>query len=133
LNPEEVAVSKLCCPACWEYLNILGGTKKETPMYKVRGRHSTVYPVELPIWSCHDDVQELIKRFSKYLREEFDTMWINHLRVQKQRNAKQVPKSGHRYNPSLQSVSSAITDASDKSSESNLDDVGCRFFVAERA
>jgi len=99
-------------------------------MYKIRGRHSTVYPVELPIWSDPDDVQELIKRFSNYLRKEFDRMWTNHR--EEQGKAKQVPKSGHRHNPSLQSVSSAITDASDKSSESNLENVSRRLFVAER-
>jgi hypothetical protein len=87
LNTKEVAVSKLCCPACWENFNILSekhSLRGEAEMYKIRGRHSTVFPVQLPIWSPPDVVQELIKRFGRYLRTELDTMWNNHLQIQKQ-------------------------------------------------
>ena len=118
LNPMELAVSKLCCPACWDYLDILFKLEKcggETKMYKIRGRHSTVYPVQLPSWSRPEVVQELIKRFGKYLHKELDTMGTNHKHWQK---AKQ---SGHTHNPSLQSVWSAITNTSNMSGKSNLD------------
>ena len=119
-----MAVSKLSCPACWEYLDILSKFERQrgkAEMYAIRGRHSTVYPVQLPIWSRPDVVQELIKRFCQYLRSELDTMWTNHLREQEKAN--RVSKSGHRHNPSLQSVSSAITNASEMSTESNLNDL----------
>jgi hypothetical protein len=116
LIPKEVAVSKLCCPACWEYFDIL--SKKHTlpgeaEMYKIRGRHSTLFPVQLPIWTPTDVVKELNIRFKRYLRNELDTMWSDHL--------EQIPRSGHRNTPSFQSVSSATTDASKNSAESNLD------------
>jgi hypothetical protein len=83
-------------------------------MYKVRGRHSTLFPVQLPIWSPADVVQELIIRFRQYLRDELDTMWSEH--------QEQVPRSRHRHTPSFQSVSSARTDASKNSVESNSND-----------
>jgi len=117
LIPKEVAVSKLCCPACWEYFDILSKKHGQVPsgakMYKIRGRHSTLFPVQLPIWTPTDVVEELIIRFKQYLRSQLDTMWRNH--------QEQVPRSGHRNTPSFQSVSSAITDASKNSAESNLD------------
>jgi hypothetical protein len=88
-------------------------------MYKVRGRHSTVYPVQLPSWSRPDVVEVLIERFDQYLRTELNTMWEDHVGKQEE----QVPMSRHRHNPSLQSVSSAITNASEMSAESNWDDL----------
>lgn len=119
-----MAVSKLCCPACWDYFDILSdserqGSKADSKMFKIRGRHATVYPVQLPDWSHPDVVRELNKRFDGYLRSELDIMSKNYF--DKQNRAKQVPRSNHRHNPSLQSVSSAITNASDNSVESNLD------------
>lgn len=86
-------------------------------MYQIRGRHSTVFPVQLPSWSCPQVVQELIKRFDKYLRDELNTMWQKKLELENQENR----KSRHTHTPSLQSVSSAITHASRNSDESNLD------------
>jgi hypothetical protein len=86
-------------------------------MYKIRGRHSTVYPVQLPNWTSPDVVGELIKRFDGYLFTELAAMWTNHQADQT------VYKLGHAHNPSLQSVSSAITNASQHSDESNLDDI----------
>jgi hypothetical protein len=89
-------------------------------MFNVRGRHPTVYPVQLPTWSCPDIVKELIVRFSKYLRTELDFMWKSHNKIPEQFG---VPNSGHAHNPSLQSVSSAITDSSQFSEESNPDNL----------
>src|ERR1700678_2140556 len=116
LVPKEVAVSKLCCPVCWEYFDIL--SKRHIPPghreCKIRGRHSTLFPVQLPIWTTTDVVQELIRQFGWYLRAELDTMWSDHLQ-------EQVPRSRHRSTPSYQSVLSAISDASTNSGESNVD------------
>jgi hypothetical protein len=89
-------------------------------MYKIRGRHSTVYPVQLPNWSSPDVVKELIKRFGSYLRRELDIMRSSHIWVQSFQA--RTSKSGHAHSPSLQSVSSAITNVSQHSAESNLDD-----------
>src|ERR1700678_2798176 len=151
LMPKEVAVSKLCCSVCWEYFDIL--SKRHIPPghreYKIRGRHSTLFPVQLPIWTTTDVVQELIRRFGRYLRTELNTMWSDHLQeqsdhLQEQSDhlQEQIPRSRHRNTPSFQSVSSAIsehlrtqvkatpsfqsvsraiTDASTNSDESNVD------------
>jgi hypothetical protein len=40
----------------------------EEEYYKLHGRHSTVYPVQLPIWTDPNIVQALNKRFSMHLR-----------------------------------------------------------------
>src|ERR1700678_4338171 len=135
LMPKEVAVSKLCCPVCWKYFDIL--SKRHIPPghreYKIRGRHSTLFPVQLPIWTTTDVVQELIRRFGRYLRTELDTMWSDHLQeqsdhlqeksdhLQEQSDhlQEQIPRARHRNTPSFQSVSSAISDASTNSGESN--------------
>ena len=61
----------------WEYFSILSERHSLNGMaYKIRGRHSTLYPVQLlvPSWSSPDVVEELIKRFNNYLREQLETM-----------------------------------------------------------
>ena len=123
----ETAVSKLCCPACYDYFDILSkkhrrlGDNEETKMYNIRGRHSTVYPVQLPRWSCPAIVQELIRRFGKYLHDELDEMWTRNDKQMKQNeHLEKLQKFGHGHSPSLQSVSSAITDASRGSAETDL-------------
>jgi hypothetical protein len=121
LDVKEVAVSKLCCPACWEYFDILSEKHLTEGIYKIRGRHSTVYPVQLPSWSRPDVVQELKQRFGKYLRNELETMWKNHLWDNSLREIGSS-RSGHAHKPSLQSVTSAITNASILSAESNIND-----------
>ena len=40
----------------------------------LRGRHSTIYPVELPRWIPSTIVDELDERFRKHLRQEIETM-----------------------------------------------------------
>ncbi|KIM73336.1 hypothetical protein PILCRDRAFT_93097 [Piloderma croceum F 1598] len=52
-----IAVSKQCCPACWELLNILRHHGVE---FHVRGHHTTVHPVELPQWLPRDVMEELV-------------------------------------------------------------------------
>src|ERR1700678_3672888 len=116
LIPKEVAVSKLCCPVCWKYFDILSKRHNgdfphgEAEMYKIRGRHSTLFSVQLPIWTTTDVVQELIIQFGRYLPAKLDKMWSG------------VPRSGHRNTPSFQSVSSVMTDAATNSTESHVDE-----------
>jgi hypothetical protein len=64
---DFIAVSKLCCPVCWELLAVLRG---DTNKYQVRGRHATVYPVDLPAWLPAGVLEEMIRRFRIYLRDE---------------------------------------------------------------
>ena len=47
-------------------------------MYTIRGRHSTVFPVQLPRWSRPDVVKELIKRYDSYLHIELLNMLQTH-------------------------------------------------------
>jgi hypothetical protein len=103
-------------------------------MYKIRGRHSTVYPVQLPNWSCPDVVKKLIRRFDNYLRGELLKMWTEHQSNQSKEQlnfvlAELKRKSGHSNHPSLQSVSSAITvltDTSTFSTGTDLNDLNSR-------
>ena len=46
LNAKTVGVSKPCCPACWDLMVVLRDGQEDR--FTVRGRHSTVNPVELP-------------------------------------------------------------------------------------
>lgn len=89
-------------------------------MYNIRGRHSTVYPVQLPSWSSPDVVKELIERYDAHLREQLFIMLENHDRQAKGSPDSPPPKSGHVHTPSLQSVSSAITNISHESADSNV-------------
>jgi hypothetical protein len=92
-------------------------------MYKIRGRHSTVYPVQLPNWSCPDIVKELIIRFDKYLQDELLIMLDEHRHMALKQQLSRQLRNRHSHNPSLQSVSSAITNASELSTGTNLNDL----------
>jgi hypothetical protein len=65
LSQKTVAVSKPCCPACWDLMDVLRGREKDH--FLVHSRHSTVYPVELPLWLPKDACQEMVFRFQKHL------------------------------------------------------------------
>ena len=64
-----IAVSKLCCPVCWELLDILGNPKS-----KQQGRHSTLYFHALPSWLPEEALNELIGRFGSFLATELEKM-----------------------------------------------------------
>jgi hypothetical protein len=72
-------VSKLCCPICWELMEILKGHSVTQDQYNVRGRHSTFYPVQLPPYFDHDVVLELADRFEAHLKKELQSMRINNV------------------------------------------------------
>lgn len=131
MDKTEVAVSKFCCPACWEFFEILSAKHTSegtmTRMYQIRGRHSTVYPVQLPSWTHPEVVRELIGRFDKYLHEQLLEMMRGHLQnlqMEGIRGSSSLARSGpgHAHKPSLQSVTSAITTATNLSGESNVND-----------
>ena len=64
-------MSKLCCPVCWELLNIINGEGQELSL---RGYHSVIYPVELPLWLPSRIVDKLTERFKDHLRMEVQIM-----------------------------------------------------------
>jgi len=71
LNQSTIAMSHLCCPVCWELLDILRGGATN---FNVRGRHATLYPVELPRWLPRDVMEQMVIRFKKILLIEITAM-----------------------------------------------------------
>jgi hypothetical protein len=107
---EDVAVSKLCCPACWELFEILKA--KNPGSYKVRGRHSTVYPVELPLLLNDEVVEEMVKRFEGHLRAEGQKM-INNEQMMNEAMERMAMSMKRDRTMSSQSASSDISNKSD--------------------
>ena len=68
----KISVSQPCCPVCWELLALLGDDSGTSS--SLRDSHSTMYPVELPIWLPEGIVDEMRKRFLNNLREEIKIM-----------------------------------------------------------
>lgn len=66
-----ISVSKLCCPVCWELLEL---SRDQTLGPFLRGAHSTIYPVVLPEWLLPTIVEEMKKRFLIHLRDEVEIM-----------------------------------------------------------
>ena len=66
-NTVELAVSKLCCPICWELLQVLRGITSD---FMVRGYHTSFYPVELPSWLPEHVLRDMVSRFEGHLRHE---------------------------------------------------------------
>ena len=68
-----VAVSKLCCPVCWELLTLLritGTIDSESPKFAIRGSHPHIYPLVLPPYISDEICQEMNMRFLGYLGTE---------------------------------------------------------------
>lgn len=61
-----IGVSKLCCPACWELMQVLKTNYDRR--FMVRGFHTTVYPVQLPSWLPKHVVDQMVTRFEAHLR-----------------------------------------------------------------
>jgi hypothetical protein len=66
LDKAVVAVSRLCCPACWELLRNLRDSEENL---WVLGHHSTLFPVELPDWLPTEVLQKMALQFRKYLSD----------------------------------------------------------------
>jgi hypothetical protein len=92
---DLIAVSKLCCPICWEIIKILRGNGEE---FEMRGRHSMLYALELPQHLPFEVLDGLIQRFKGFLQTEFQLMF------QKWHDASKVKKT-HNRTPSDQSDS----------------------------
>jgi hypothetical protein len=68
-----VGVSKNCCPVCSEVLDIWHDPDHQ---FRVRGRHPTIYPVELPPWLPNRILSSLVSRFRTHLLYEIKTMML---------------------------------------------------------
>jgi hypothetical protein len=71
LHIDIVAVSKPCCPVCWELLGILRGA---TDNFHVLGRHPIVFPVQLPSLLPRDIMEQMVARFKGFLHQEIIAM-----------------------------------------------------------
>ena len=71
MDQTIIAVSKWCCPVCWELLDIL---RNKCKRFHVRGQHATLFPIELPSWLSEDCMDEMISRFKQIVRDELVDM-----------------------------------------------------------
>jgi hypothetical protein len=88
-------VSKRCCPVCSELLNILRDTKHP---FRVRGRHPTVFPVDLPPWLPRDVLLQMIARFRCFLLDEIKTMMspkLQHKRTSSEQSLSAMSNGSH--------------------------------------
>jgi len=70
-----ISVSRLCCPVCWELLNIIwNNSGDETRLVSFPGCHSIIYPVELPEWLPDRIVKQMTRLFQDRLRVELMSM-----------------------------------------------------------
>ena len=111
LDQQLVAVSKPCCPACWELMAVLRGDKHD--QFMVRSRHSTVYPLQLPPWLPLDVCQEMVNRFWNHLLRQLETMVSGHRDASSFGSFKKM----HRRTTSLES-DSGLSNVSDTSNSS---------------
>jgi hypothetical protein len=68
MDVKELSVSKLCCPVCWDLLEILRDGKVDT--LQVRGRHAILYDMELPPWLSIDVLEKMVGRYFAYAKTE---------------------------------------------------------------
>jgi len=66
-NTEGFVVSRLCCRACWELLEVL---RVEGLSFHTCRYHTTPYPVDLPHFLPSHVFQEMVSRFQKQLYQE---------------------------------------------------------------
>jgi hypothetical protein len=78
LDPTVVAVSRLCCPTCWEFLQVLKNGDKIQENLWVHGHHSTLLPVELPDWLPANVLQEMVLRYRRHLSDKLG--WFSRLK-----------------------------------------------------
>jgi hypothetical protein len=75
-DDSMIAVSKLCCPVCWELLRIL----RKGDNFHVDGYHKTLTQVELPEWLPLEIVVKLTARFEEILLRQIKTLKDNRTR-----------------------------------------------------
>jgi hypothetical protein len=72
-NFSLMSVSRLCCPVCRAFFEILKDKKMVcNPM--IRGSHSNLFPVQLPTWTPLKIRKKMEEQFLGYLRDELVEM-----------------------------------------------------------
>ena len=73
-----IAVSKLCCPVCWDIINIFNRQNKEqgsSVRFQAHGRHPNLYPVDLPDILDEGIKDELLTKFSITLLKDLVSLF----------------------------------------------------------
>jgi hypothetical protein len=52
--------------------------RDSTNLFNVHGRHTTLYPVELPLWLPDNAVEQMVTRFKAILLEQLYTLEREH-------------------------------------------------------
>ena len=66
IHESVIAVSKCCCPVCWELLKIMGSEDN----FHVEGYHKSLFQLELPDWLPEKIVARLTIRFEDILKQQ---------------------------------------------------------------
>jgi hypothetical protein len=102
-----IAVSKSCCPVCWDIITIFNKQAKTTQeqarsdsesgnhtppvTFKTRGRHPNLYPVDLPLILDEGIKDELLRKFSTNLLNDLLALWESSNRT----TGKHVPSTSN--------------------------------------
>jgi hypothetical protein len=62
-----IGVSKLCCPVCWDVLELLRG---DNELFIARGRHPILSSVELPAWLPRHVLPAMILKYRTYCQKQ---------------------------------------------------------------
>lgn len=97
-GPDIIAVSKQCCPVCWDYLDYIS--------HKKHGRHNLLFPIELPARTSSAQMDAMLTKYSAVLL-------ANLVRLEN------LPGRSNQIEqrPRAMSISSAITCTSHKSED----------------
>jgi len=87
--------------------------------FGARGRHPTVYPIELPPWLPKRPIKEMVARFSQILREQIFTMMLDRANQRRARRSSQQSASAsstgsHRKNIPRPQIRRNMFDGSNK-------------------
>jgi hypothetical protein len=73
-----IAVSKLCCPVCWDIINMFNRQNEEqgsSVRFQAHGRHPNLYPVDLPDILDEGIKDELLTKFSIALLKDLVSLF----------------------------------------------------------
>jgi hypothetical protein len=99
MDLATIAVSKLCCPVCWELMIVLH--------FDVRGRHPTLFRVPMPLFTPVEVLKPMVERFRRHLRDELMDRYQNDptdtKNTGKSKDTANTKRPGHKHSASLQS------------------------------